>query len=51
MWLTSQASIMKEYKKKVSEKTRKNVIKKVSHQSTKNMSIEVVKSQEKLRKV
>ena len=43
---------MKEYKKKVSEKkTRKNVIKKVSHQSTKNMSIEVVKSQEKLRKV
>ena len=32
-------------------KKRKNVIKKVSHQSTKNMSREVVKSQEKLRKV
>ena len=40
MWLTSQASIMKEYNKKVSEKkTGKNVIKKVSHQSAKNMSI------------
>ena len=37
-------------KKKVSEKKiRKNVIKKVSHQSTKNMSIEVVKSQEKIK--
>ena len=32
-------------------KKRKNVIKKVSDKSRKNMSIEVVKSQEKLRKV